>query len=251
MQLAATTLQNAHVRLEPFEERHRAGLIAAAHADMSIFAHMPFPVARHGYGGWFDWLMAEQAAGRWIAHAVIALAPFPPRFTQTMVENEPPSPLAGEGRVGGASDDLYKLSRHPHPLPPPRKGEGEPHRGSDGAIVGQSCYLNIRARDAGVEIGGTWYRREAQGAVINPAAKLLLIAHAFACGAERVEFKTDALNVQSRAALTKLGASFEGIFRRQMRRPNGTMRDNAYFSIIREEWPALRARIEARLAAFA
>jgi RimJ/RimL family protein N-acetyltransferase len=65
-----------------------------------------------------------------------------------------------------------------------------------------------------------------------------------------VEFKTDALNTQSRAALTKLGAVFEGIFRRQMRRPDGSMRDNAYFSVIREEWPALRARIEARLAGF-
>ncbi|MEZ6023565.1 MAG: GNAT family protein [Hyphomonadaceae bacterium] len=67
-------------------------------------------------------------------------------------------------------------------------------------------------------------------------------------GAERVEFKTDAINAQSRAALTKLGAVFEGIFRRQMRRPDGTMRDNAYFSVIREDWPALKAQIEARLA---
>jgi RimJ/RimL family protein N-acetyltransferase len=91
--------------------------------------------------------------------------------------------------------------------------------------------------------------RPAQGTAVNPAAKLLLLEHAFACGAERVEFKTDARNAQSRAALAKLGAAFEGIFRRQMRRPDGTMRDNAYFSVIREEWPALRARIEARIAA--
>jgi RimJ/RimL family protein N-acetyltransferase len=117
-------------------------------------------------------------------------------------------------------------------------------------IIGQSCYLNIRPEHSGVEIGGTWYAPHAQGTAINPAAKLLLLGHAFDCGAERVEFKTDALNAQSRAALTKLGATFEGIFRRQMRRPNGTMRDNAYFSVIREEWPALRERIEARIAAF-
>jgi RimJ/RimL family protein N-acetyltransferase len=120
----------------------------------------------------------------------------------------------------------------------------------DGLIVGQSCYLAIRPEHSGVEIGGTWYARAAQATAINPAAKLLLITHAFSCRAERVEFKTDALNVQSRGALTKLGATFEGIFRRQMRRPNGTMRDNAYFSIIREEWDEVRARIEARLAAF-
>ena len=117
-------------------------------------------------------------------------------------------------------------------------------------IVGQSCYLAIRPEHAGVEIGGTWYAPTAQRTAINPAAKLALAGHAFACGAERVEFKTDAFNAQSRAALTKLGATFEGIFRRQMRRPNGTMRDNAYFSIIRDEWPHVRAAIEARLAAF-
>jgi RimJ/RimL family protein N-acetyltransferase len=190
MKLAAATLANEFVRLEPFEARHRDGLIEAAHADMSIFRHMPYPVAREGYGGWFDWLMNEQAAGRWMPFAVVA---------------------------------------------------------PNDAIVGQSCYLAIRPHDAGVEIGGTWYRREAQGTRVNPAAKLLLIEHAFACGAERVEFKTDALNAQSRAALLKLGATFEGIFRRQMRRPDGTMRDNAYFSIIREEWDDVRARIEARL----
>lgn len=193
MDLAARTLSNAHVRLEPFEERHRASLIAAAESDASIFRHMPYPVARDGYTGWFDWLRVEQDAGRWIPHAVIA---------------------------------------------------------PDGGIVGQSCYLAIRKADSGVEIGGTWYRREAQGTAINPGAKLALIGNAFACGAERVELKTDALNAQSRAAMTKLGLVFEGIFRRQMRRPDGTMRDNAYFSVIREEWPELRARIEGRLAEF-
>ncbi|GIK49633.1 MAG: GNAT family N-acetyltransferase [Hyphomonadaceae bacterium] len=194
VKLAAATLSNAHVRLEPFEEHHRAGLTEAAEADPGIFRHMPFPVAREGYGAWFDWLRSEQAAGRWAPFAV---------------------------------------------------------RESAGRIVGQTCYLAIRPEHAGVEIGGTWYRRDAQGAAINPAAKLLLLDHAFACGCERIEFKTDALNRQSRAALTKLGAVFEGVFRRQMRRPDGTMRDNAYFSVIREEWPDLRARIEARLAAYA
>jgi RimJ/RimL family protein N-acetyltransferase len=129
-------------------------------------------------------------------------------------------------------------------------GRWIPHavRASDGRVVGQSCYLAIRPRDAGVEIGGTWYVREAQGTTVNPAAKLALLDNAFAQGAERVEFKTDALNAQSRAALTKLGAIFEGIHRRHMLRPNGTWRDSAYFSIIREDWPDVRAKLEARLA---
>ncbi len=191
MKLAAATLANRFVTLEPFDEKHRAGLTEAAEADLAIFRHMPFPVSSRGYGAWFDWLRAEQAEARWMPFAV---------------------------------------------------------RAADGQIVGQSCYLAIRPEHAGVEIGGTWYRRQAQGTAINPAAKLLLIDHAFACGVERVEFKTDALNAHSRAALTKLGATFEGIFRRQMRRPDGSMRDNAYFSIIREEWPQVRAKLEARLA---
>jgi len=190
MKLAAAILENPWVRLEPFEEGHRAGLTAAAQANLAIFAHMPYPIAERGYGPWFDYLRSEQGAGRWIPHAVVA---------------------------------------------------------PGGAIVGQSCYLTIRPEHEGVEIGGTWYASAAQGTAINPAAKLLLLDHAFACGAVRVEFKTDALNAQSRAALAKLGASFEGILRRHLKRANGTLRDSAYFSIIRDEWPALRKRIEARL----
>jgi N-acetyltransferase len=190
MDLAAATLEHKAMRLEPFAERHRAGMIAAAHADLSIFTHMPYPVAAQGYSGWFDWLMVEQAAGRWIPHAVIA---------------------------------------------------------PGGEIVGQSCYINIRPELACVEVGGTWYRREAQGTGVNPACKLLLLEHAFACGAERVELKTDALNMQSRNAMLKLGLVFEGVMRKQMIRPNGTWRDNAWFSVVREDWPELRARIEARL----
>ena len=194
MHLAARVLTHTHVRLEPFEERHRQGLAAAAEANLAIFAHMPFPIAERGYGAWFDWLRIEQDAGRWIPHAVIA---------------------------------------------------------PDGRIVGQSCYLTIRPEHEGVEIGATWYAPQAQGTAINPSAKLLLLENAFEGGAERVEFKTDALNARSRAALTKLGATFEGILRAQMKRPDGTMRDNAYFSVIRQDWPALRERIEARIGAYA
>jgi N-acetyltransferase len=201
MELAARILENAYVRLEPLEERHRAEMIAAAEADPTIFRYMPYPVAEHGFAPSFEWLLNERAEGRWIPHVVIA-------------------------RVAS------------------------PVHGGVNRIVGQSCYLTIRPRDAGVEIGGTWYVRDAQGTAINPAAKLALLDNAFAQGAERVEFKTDALNAQSRAALTKLGATFEGVHRRHMRRPDGSWRDSAYFSIIRDEWPTVRARLEARLAAF-
>jgi N-acetyltransferase len=120
-------------------------------------------------------------------------------------------------------------------------------RDAGGRIVGQTCYLNIRPADRGVEIGGTWYGASARGTAVNPACKLMLLEHAFACGAERVELKTDANNARSRAAILKIGASFEGIFRRHMLRPDGTWRDTAWYSVLREDWPEVRAGLEARL----
>lgn len=118
-----------------------------------------------------------------------------------------------------------------------------------GAVVGQSCYLNIRNRDAGVEIGSTWYVPAAQRTAVNPTCKLLLLDNAFGQGAERVELKTDALNQASRGAMLKMGAQFEGIHRRHMRRPDGSWRDTAWYSVIREDWPTVRAGLEARAAA--
>lgn len=120
---------------------------------------------------------------------------------------------------------------------------------ADDKLTGQTCYLNIRPRDAGVEIGSTWYVRAAQGTFVNPSCKLALIANALEQGAERVELKTDALNAQSRAALLKLGATFEGIHRRHMRRADGTLRDTAWYSVIREDWPEVRGKLEERLGA--
>jgi RimJ/RimL family protein N-acetyltransferase len=119
-----------------------------------------------------------------------------------------------------------------------------------GKIVGQTCYLTLRPDHDGVEIGGTWYASAAQGGAVNPACKLLLLANAFDSGVERVEFKTDARNARSRAAILKLGAQFEGVFRSHMRLPDGSLRDSAYYSIIRADWPAVRAKLEGRLAAF-
>jgi N-acetyltransferase len=118
----------------------------------------------------------------------------------------------------------------------------------DGRAIGQSCYLALRPEHRGVEIGGTWYAPEARGGAVNPACKHLLLGHAFACGAERVELKTDSENARSRAAMQKMGATFEGVHRHHMRRPNGTWRDTAWFSVLAEEWPRVKAGLEARLA---
>jgi RimJ/RimL family protein N-acetyltransferase len=141
-----------------------------------------------------------------------------------------------ERQLGEQADGSWML--HAVVLP-----DGRPN----GRIVGQTCYLNVRREHDGLEVGGTWYAPEAQATFVNPAAKLLMLGNAFACGAERVELKTDALNARSRAAMLKMGAEFEGIFRRHMRRRDGTWRDTAWYSVIREDWPGIRAGLEARL----
>ncbi|HTT98022.1 MAG TPA: GNAT family protein [Rhizomicrobium sp.] len=121
---------------------------------------------------------------------------------------------------------------------------------SDGTIVGSTTYLNIAPTDAKVEIGFTWYTADARGGPVNPEAKYLLLKNAFEAGYNRVEFKTDAKNARSRAALLKLGAKEEGILRGHMWMPQGYFRDSVYFSILAAEWPTVRDALEKRLAAY-
>lgn len=121
---------------------------------------------------------------------------------------------------------------------------------NDGAVVGSTSYLNIVAADAKLEIGFTWYIASARGGPVNPEAKYLLLKNAFDSGFNRVEFKTDARNARSRAALLKLGAREEGILRGHMRMPQGYFRDSVYFSVLSREWPEVRTKLEGRLAAY-
>ncbi len=121
---------------------------------------------------------------------------------------------------------------------------------TDGKLVGQTCYLAIDAFNGHVEIGATWYAKPYQGGAVNPECKYLLLRHAFAAGALRVELKTDARNARSRAAIAKLGAKEEGTLRRNTVMPDGHVRDTVYFSILDHEWPAVKAGLEARIAAF-
>jgi len=116
---------------------------------------------------------------------------------------------------------------------------------------GMTGYLRIDAANRSVEIGSTYYAPELRGGAVNPAAKLLLLTHAFACGAARVQFCVDAINARSRAAVLKLGAVQEGILRQDRVTWTGRVRDTVYFSVLAPEWPAVRARLQARLASFA
>jgi RimJ/RimL family protein N-acetyltransferase len=125
----------------------------------------------------------------------------------------------------------------------------------DGALVGSTSFLANVPSEGRVEIGVTWYARPAQGGPVNPEAKYLLLTHAFDAGYARVELKTDSRNLRSRAAILKLGAREEGTLRSHVWcPPNGThdgyRRDTVYFSILAEEWPAVRKGLEQRLQAF-
>ncbi len=121
---------------------------------------------------------------------------------------------------------------------------------ASGRAVGITGYYDFHAENELVEIGGTWYARSVWRSTVNTESKLLLLTHAFDdLGMGRVFWKTDALNDRSRNAILRLGAQFEGIHRRDKRRDTGVWRDTAYFSMLRDEWPAARARLTERLAA--
>jgi N-acetyltransferase len=119
-----------------------------------------------------------------------------------------------------------------------------------GRIVGCTRLANIDRANARAEIGWTWLGRPWQRTAINTEAKLLLFTYAFeVMGCRRVELKTDALNEQSRRAIARLGAVQEGIFRRHMITTSGRVRDTVYFSVIDDEWPAVRNGLRTRLDA--
>ncbi|MEW6644485.1 MAG: GNAT family protein [Pseudomonadota bacterium] len=191
MNLHAVTTEDAFVRLEPLTPAHRDDVRAACDADADVWTSL-YPISWAGahFDRSWDRLAGEVAAGRYIAHAVVA-----------------------GGRCGGFT-----------------------------------CYLNIDRLHRVVEIGGTYYRPDWRGGPVNPAAKRLMIANAFAAGARRVVFRIDALNARSRAAVSKLGAAFEGVLRRDMITWTGRIRDTAVYSILADEWPAVRARLDERLA---
>jgi RimJ/RimL family protein N-acetyltransferase len=119
------------------------------------------------------------------------------------------------------------------------------------AVIGSTTFHDFRPTDGVVEIGSTWLTPSAWGTGANIEAKLLMLEHAFeSLGCVRVEFKTDARNERSRAALAAIPAQFEGVLRKQIKLPGIGVRDSAFYSVIDEEWPAVRENLRRRLARF-
>jgi RimJ/RimL family protein N-acetyltransferase len=183
-------LENAVVRLEPLEERHRAPLLALGE-DERVWGIVQLPAG--GLNAYLDLAYAWAAPNVHVPFVVV--------------------------------------------------------RRSDDRVIGMSRMFDIRPEHGGLEIGYTWYVPEAHGSLVNPAAKRLLLGYAFDLGFERVQLKTDVRNKQSQAAMAKLGATREGVLRHQLRLPDGRWRDTVFFSILSAEWPSVRERLDARLAA--
>ncbi len=196
-----------------------------------------------------------------------------------------PTPLAGrlDGRVIRLEplgeehrDALFTASRHPEiwrwmrDYPASRAAfdawfdealrataAGEEHAfatvaQAGGVPGGSTRYLALRPQDLGLEIGWTWLTPAAWRTGANVEAKLLMLTHAFqALGCIRVELKTHAENQRSRDAMTAMGAWFEGVHRKHRIVPGVGVRDTAWFSVVDDEWPAVRRRLRERLQAHA
>lgn len=125
---------------------------------------------------------------------------------------------------------------------------GDGDLGSAGTLVGTSALLEAHLVNESIHLGSTLYGRRWWGTRVNPEAKLLLLAHCFDdCGYGRVKIQTDALNTRSQAAIARLGARREGVLRRDQRREDGTFRDTVVFSVLADEWPEVKAGLQARL----
>ena len=119
-----------------------------------------------------------------------------------------------------------------------------------GVPMGSTSFLALSEENRRIEIGATWLAPSAWSSGANVEAKLLMLRRAFdELGCLRVEFKTDALNERTRGSLAALPAQFEGIHRRHMLVRGGQRRDSAWYSVLVDEWPEVRANLERRLAA--
>ncbi len=114
-----------------------------------------------------------------------------------------------------------------------------------GRAIGMTRYLDIQPANRGLEIGGTWYAVAYQQTAVNTECKYLLLRHAFEdLGCIRVQIKTDLRNEWSQRAIERIGAVREGLLRNHIVLPDGTIRSSVIYSVLAEEWPAVKARLE-------
>jgi len=117
-----------------------------------------------------------------------------------------------------------------------------------GRVAGMTTYMNVDGANRRVEIGSTWYAQRVQRSPLNTECKLMLLGHAFnTLDCIAVEFRTHRFNTQSRRAIERLGAQFDGMLRNHQISPNGALRDTAVYSIIAGEWPAVKAHLKFQL----
>ena len=187
------------------------------------------------------------------------------RFTGRLVVVEPLSPDHEEGLAAAAGDpemfawmpvDMASSREALHDwlattLASATAGREVPYAirsAQTGEVLGSTRFLELRLEHLRAEIGWTWVTRRAWSTGVNIETKLLLLEHALeTVGLRRVEFKTDARNERSRGALHALGATFEGILRKHMVVRDGGERDSAYYSVIDDEWPAVKRHLRGRL----
>lgn len=123
-------------------------------------------------------------------------------------------------------------------------------RCADDAVIGSTSLYDLDLTESRAEIGATWFDRSCWGGPYNAESKLLLFGYAFDdLRLARLALRTDNLNVRSQQALSRLGLVHEGTLRSHMRRQDGTRRDSLYYSLLADEWPAVRDRLRARVAA--
>ena len=208
--LEPVVLAGRFVRLEPLALAHVPGLDAAASEDRATYDWTPVPDGEAAHRRYVETVISEHAAGRRLGFATVRIADDRP-------ENDRPE----NDRVVGTTSYL------------------DPQRWPGGV-----------GRLDSIEIGATWIGASAQRTVVNSEAKLLMLAHAFdVMDVHRVVLNTDARNVRSRAAIARIGATFEGVLHGFRYGVEGTPRDTATFAIRASEWPEVRARLEARVSA--
>jgi RimJ/RimL family protein N-acetyltransferase len=160
-----------------------------------------------------------------------------------------PVPSGTQAMTGYVRDAVTAPGRLAFAVLGPGSGDAS-DKESDGADVvrGSTSLYEWVPSQGRVELGSTFYAREWWGGVTNPACKYLLLRHAFeGLGVARVALRADARNSRSIGAIRRLGAVHEGVLRSHRVAPDGSRQDTAYFSILRDEWPAVRDGLLARL----